>query len=530
MRAFDNWKPYAGGAEGSGRGAKDWLENKSNNAGVEIGVFKYPKLYDDNNVTGEYWAENVATKIADIIGIECAKTEIGMYYGKIGVMSYLVRNYETESLVEGVSYIADKYPFYDPDSLIDRESNFIYSIQMIDSCIKDTGLFNDFLKIPIFDCLIGNSDRHQSNWAIITDKSNKPLKIAPIYDNGSSLCCRIKDNKAEILLKDNMAFNALIDTKSKSAIGWMDVRRPRHFEMIQYLRESYYHETINFVKNIARNLTNEIIKKIINEFDDKTIEKNIKNLLISFLKERRNKILSVYGLKGGNNMNVLLVVWKDLNTRNRFIVGELIKNDQYIFRYKNIDQARKFGFNGIIGFSNFEKEYTSERLFPIFATRLPDSKRRDIDIILEKYNLEKYDAFELLKACGGRTPIDTYEFIEPISLVTLENTNEILRQFFVAGIRHCELCSDKINEKCTIKHPLKIGDDLELRPEKNNEYDKYAVAIYKNNDKVGFVPRFFSKPVSLALDSGYTLKCRVDFFDDKACCQECTKVSLLITN
>jgi len=41
---------------------------------------------------------------------------------------------------------------------------------------------------------------------------------------------------------------------------------------------------------------------------------------------------------------------------------------------------------------------------PVFASRLPDPKRKDIDKILKKYNMSEYDQFTLLKKCQGRLP------------------------------------------------------------------------------------------------------------------------------
>ena len=52
-------------------------------------------------------------------------------------------------------------------------------------------------------------------------------------------------------------------------------------------------------------------------------------------------------------------------------------------------------------------------LFPVFASRLPDRKREDIDKILQKYGLKEFDEYELLKKSGARLPIDNLEFIVP---------------------------------------------------------------------------------------------------------------------
>ena len=48
------------------------------------------------------------------------------------------------------------------------------------------------------------------------------------------------------------------------------------------------------------------------------------------------------------------------------------------------------------------------------------------DKILNKYNMDEYDAYTLLQRGGARLPIDSLEFIDPI----LENeTGDIKRKF-----------------------------------------------------------------------------------------------------
>ena len=60
------------------------------------------------------------------------------------------------------------------------------------------------------------------------------------------------------------------------------------------------------------------------------------------------------------------------------------------------------------------KTQIDDILFPVFWSRLPDRKRRGIEKILEKYGLDEYDDYKLLKRSGARLPIDNLEFIDPI--------------------------------------------------------------------------------------------------------------------
>ena len=73
------------------------------------------------------------------------------------------------------------------------------------------------LNMLVFDFLIGNSDRHQNNWAVL--KSGDNTDFSPLYDNGSSLCSFISDQQAESYMgKDLVRWKSLVDTKSKSLV------------------------------------------------------------------------------------------------------------------------------------------------------------------------------------------------------------------------------------------------------------------------------------------------------------------------
>ena len=128
------------------------------------------------------------------------------------------------NLLEGIVFIEKHYPYYDKDKLEDTYSNSKYSIQMIQNSLNGILEIDEFYKIVIFDILIGNSDRHHSNWAIlargIVYKTPEDMfdvffnySMSPLYDNGSSLCAYEDNNNLEIFFKDKMKFEALVNTK-----------------------------------------------------------------------------------------------------------------------------------------------------------------------------------------------------------------------------------------------------------------------------------------------------------------------------
>ncbi len=214
----------------------------------------------------------------------------------------------TTSLVEGVEFILGKYPYYDKDTLIDKYSSMPYSFQMIVESMKPILGISTIAKILLFDALIGNSDRHHSNWGITETKGFlsvekgvfpvNAMTLSPLYDNGSSLCSYINESDIETILKDKIRYESIINTKSKSAIGWNNIRPIRHFELIKNLRNEYYEETVNFVINIKENITEQSIDTILSNFDDNIISSQMKKLLKKFIIDRRNRIIETYNLDG----------------------------------------------------------------------------------------------------------------------------------------------------------------------------------------------------------------------------------------
>ncbi len=212
------------------------------------------------------------------------------------------------NLLEGIVFIENHYPYYDKDKLEDTYSNSKYSIQMIQNSLNGILEIDEFYKIVIFDILIGNSDRHHSNWAIlargIVYKTPEDMfdvffnySMSPLYDNGSSLCAYEDNNNLEIFFKDKMKFEALVNTKSKSAIGWEDERPIRHFELLKKIKDNAYDGTIQYVEKIKTDINEEKIDKILNEFDNNIISIDMKKLLKMYILERRKRILRIYDLK-----------------------------------------------------------------------------------------------------------------------------------------------------------------------------------------------------------------------------------------
>lgn len=219
----------------------------------------------------------------------------------------------------------------------------------------------------------------------------------------------------------------------------------------------------------------------------------------------------------------LYLIWKSNNGGRQYIIGQLTKNGQYEFQYCNeYEEAIKDGFKPLVSFENPKKIYTCNDLFPVFSSRLPDRKRKDMDKILKKYGLEEYDAYELLKMSGAKLPIDSLYFIDPI----LNFDNAFEKNFYLAGARHYLGCE---GIECMKAINVTRGDEVFLEREEENAY--YHNAIRVVNDKaglLGYVPRYYAEAFGRLMQERRVISCHVVNVDMNQSCDECIEVVIKI--
>lgn len=287
MKDFSFWEEYEGTPEGSGRSEKIWLMNPDTG---QTGLFKFRKDIS----TTDHVSECIAYDLANLLGIPCARFEIGSYKGREGSMSYSIVDNKDETLIEGIYCISLQYNHFDTETLMDSETKDKYSLEMIKKALEPLGLFCDFLPVCLFDFLIGNTDRHQSNWALI--RKDKVVRLSPLYDNSSSLCAYVAESKInQYLGNDLMLWKSLVDGKSKSIIriNCRDTKRPTHLEVIKYIHNNYFEQTINIVKKMEKMLTEDTVCMIMEKYIEILSVKKI-DLIKKYLLSKVQLLEEVY--------------------------------------------------------------------------------------------------------------------------------------------------------------------------------------------------------------------------------------------
>ncbi len=134
-------------------------------------------------------------------------------------------------------------------------------------------IFEDFIKMILFDGLVGNNDRHSYNWGVITSvKKNHKVSFAPIYDTARGLHWNISEENVKRILQSEQknGSNPQIEkyvVNSRPKIGWEGEGTLSHFEL---LRRIYETETgiskQNFVTFVEQCNLEECLCVIDNEF------------------------------------------------------------------------------------------------------------------------------------------------------------------------------------------------------------------------------------------------------------------------
>ena len=156
-------------------------------------IFKFPKERREHQI----WSELLASYIAgDLLGWEVQRTFIGVQDGRIGnLLEYIYepgsKTKRQENFIEGWTYCKQLDPTFDMKKGTDHSWPLLLRV-CDEILVESTSLTRvDFLEFWAqafaLDCLISNTDRHAENWGVISVAGN--TKMAPLYDNGSSLGC-----------------------------------------------------------------------------------------------------------------------------------------------------------------------------------------------------------------------------------------------------------------------------------------------------------------------------------------------------
>ena len=158
--------------------------------------------------TGEDWAEKIASEVARLLEVRAATVELATYEGRNGCasLSFAYRE-KGDVLIHGNEILAGLVLGYDRNKKF-RQSD--HTLENITSAIRklfprdelNQLVLTALAEYLVLDALIGNTDRHHENWAILLRASPSVLEVAPTFDHASSLGRELRDPRRLGLLQN----------------------------------------------------------------------------------------------------------------------------------------------------------------------------------------------------------------------------------------------------------------------------------------------------------------------------------------
>lgn len=194
--------------------------------------------------------------------------------------------------------------------------------------------------------------------------------------------------------------------------------------------------------------------------------------------------------------NCLFVAWRSAepSQSNWGPVGVLERTPTGSYRFGYTKGARSLpGFRPFPGMARYDVLYESDELFPIFANRLLNARRPEYEPSLMWSGFEageQPNPIQLLGVTEGRRQTDSLEVFpcpEP------DADGCFAAKFFLHGLRHA---SPEAIARVSL---LKNGELLRIVPEDDNQFDRYAVAVWTEGveHRIGYVPRYLARDIRL---------------------------------
>jgi len=262
------------------------------------------KWYPNESIT-----EHLLNRLGEELGLNMAKSKIRRINNQIWFLSeYFTK--EDFSLYHGADLYTDHLDgdreFVDGvqnDNKVDDQEFF--TVQFVKKSLEISFpddwriIFQDFIKMLIFDGLVGNNDRHSYNWGVITSvKKNHKVCFSPVYDTARGLHWNASEDQVKHILQQDQknGLNTKIEkyvVNSRPKIGWDGEGTLSHIQLLERIYETEIGiSKQNFVDFVEECNLNKCLCVIDIEFDG-LFSKERKELIKKTLSLRFKKIQSI---------------------------------------------------------------------------------------------------------------------------------------------------------------------------------------------------------------------------------------------
>mgnify|MGYP003310831839 CR=1 FL=1 len=247
-----------------------------------------PRINKDLSYSNSTISEYISSFVFHMANIPCQETVLGEYvHNDIKRICVLCKDFETNG-----------FRFADFASLrnqvVDSNTNGhstelddILSIFASQDIVKENDLKKFFWSAFVVDALLGNWDRHNGNWGYLYNIDTGESKIAPVFDNGSSLYPQADEKIMSIILSNANEMNKRIYEVPLSAITINNIK----INYYDYLTSNPCEDCKEALLSIVPLINVDKINNFIDEID--ILSSVQKTFYKTMIKNRKEKILDV---------------------------------------------------------------------------------------------------------------------------------------------------------------------------------------------------------------------------------------------
>jgi hypothetical protein len=204
----------------------------------------------------------------------------------------------------------------------------------------------------------------------------------------------------------------------------------------------------------------------------------------------------------------LVVAWQHPDSRQISPIG-FLSYDGRGYRFAYIRHALDVeDFQPLLGFPDLRRSYHSEDLFPIFAQRAMDPRRRDYQGYLTRLGLdEEASPLEQIARSQGRRHGDSIQLLpepevsgdELTFLFLVNGTRHVLKPMTLEG-QELHVSTEALEN---VLARLRHGDPLALVPQPENPKNDLAVVVIGMAVPLGWVPDLLLEDLHELLDRAF---------------------------
>lgn len=218
--------------------------------------------------TGHKWypyesiTEYLLNQLGICLGLDMAESNLVQINGQIRFLSKVFLQDGKEQLEHGAElyagYLGDKDFVHEIEK--QQMARDFFTLSFTYDTLKHIyphqadDLFLNFVRMLVFDAIVGNNDRHYYNWGVITDTyGNEQPRFSPIYDTARALFWNLGENSVRDFFKDENRLRQRVSSyvsKSSPKIGVEKKVNITHIEMISKLMGTSFSGTRDVVQSL----------------------------------------------------------------------------------------------------------------------------------------------------------------------------------------------------------------------------------------------------------------------------------------